>query len=407
MNNKKRLLILGLILSVLIILFIFFRISGIPLSLSDGRSDYQTSVVDRGEVFMAIEGIGVVEPESEVLLLSPSNSIIKKINKEPGSRVRQGEVIIELDDKPTLAEIEQINDQLEVKCNSLERSRLEGQMARIDLDYNVEVKKLKIASIKAQLADEEQLLSVGGISSAKLDETKQNLVLSEKDLDMVLKKNAIRLKQMKTEENGLNLQIEIQQKQLADKQELLGKLKMKAPSNGIILAIAGKEGEKVGNDKMLISMSDLSSFKIKGSIDEKYSDHIKTGNTVYVFPENEKLVGTIGNITPAVADNKIQFNVHLDTLSSSMLKPNQSVQLQVLTSVKNEVLRISANNDFKNNSKRTVYVLDSGKIISREVTFGMKGSEYQEVISGLNEGENVILSNAPIILQPKTEEKQQ
>ncbi|HET6555710.1 MAG TPA: HlyD family efflux transporter periplasmic adaptor subunit [Prolixibacteraceae bacterium] len=407
MKNKKGLLIAGLILSVLIILFIFFRINGSTLSFTPNNSNYQTSVVDRGEVFMSIEGIGVVEPESEVLLLSPSNSIIKKINKEPGSRVRQGEVIIELDDKPTLAEIEQITDQLEVKSNSLERSRLEGQMARIDLDYNVEVKKLKITSIKAQLADEEQLLSVGGISSAKLDETRQNLVLSEKDLDMVLKKNAIRLKQMKTEESGLNLQIEIQQKQLADKLELLSKMKMKAPSNGIILAIAGKEGEKVGNDKMLISMSDLSSFKIRGSIDEKYSEYIKTGNTVYVFPENEKLAGTIGNITPAVADNKIQFNVHLDTLSKSKLIPNQSVKLQVLMSVKNEVLRISASNDFKNNSKRKVYILDSGKIVSREVTFGMKGSEYQEVISGLNEGENVILSNAPVMLPNKTEEKQQ
>lgn len=407
MKNKKRLLIVSLILSVPIILFIFFRISGTTLPFTSDNSNYQTSVVDRGEVFMSIEGIGVVEPESEVLLLCPSNSIIKKINKEPGSRVKQGEVIIELDDKPTLAEIEQITDQLEVKSNSLERSRLEGQMARIDLDYNVEVKKLKIASIKAQLADEEQLLSVGGISSAKLDETKQNLVLSEKDLDMVLKKNAIRLKQMKTEESGLNLQIEIQQKQLADKLELLSKLKMKAPSNGIILTIAGKEGEKVGTDKMLISMSDLSSFKIRGSIDEKYSEYIKTGNTVYVFPENEKLVGTIGNITPAVADNKIQFNVHLDTLSNSKLIPNQSVKLQVLMSVKNEVLRISANNDFKDHSKRKVFILDSGKMIQREVTFGMKGSEYQEVISGLNEGENVILSNAPVILQQKTEETQQ
>lgn len=407
MKNKKRLLIAGLILSTLLILFVVLHLNGVPSFVNSDASKYQTSVVDRGQVFLSIEGIGVVEPENEVILLSPSNSIVKKINKEPGSRVKRGEVIIELDDKPTLGEISQINDQLEVKSNSLERSRLEGQMARIDLDYNVEVKKLRIASIKSQLANEEQLLSVGGISSAKLDETKQNLVLSEKDLDMVLKKNAIRLKQMKTEENGLNLQIEIQKKQLADKLEFLGKLKIKAPSDGIILAIAGKEGEKVGGDKMLVSLSDLTTFKIRGSIDEKYSDHIKTGNMVYVYPDSEKLIGTIGNITPAVADNKIQFNVHLDTLNNSKLIPNQSVKLQVLMSVKDEVLRISADNDFKTNSKRTVYILDSGKMIPRNVTFGMKGSDYQEVISGLNEGENVIISKSPAMVPKKDDEKQQ
>lgn len=406
MKNKKRLLLTGLILSVLLLLFIILQVNG-KFSFQPANSEnYQTSIVDRGEVFLSIEGIGVVEPENEVILLSPNNAIIKKIVKEPGSRVKQGEVIIELDEKPTLDEIEQINDQLEVKSNSLERSRLEGQMARIDLDYNVEVKKLRVASIKSQLADEEQLLSVGGISSAKLDETKQNLVLAQKDLDMVLKKNAIRLNQMRTEESGLLLQIDIQKKQLADKMEMLGKLKIKAPSDGIILAIAGKEGEKVGNDKMLITLSDLTTFKVRGMIDEKYSETIKTGNQVFVYQENEKINGTIGNITPSVADNKIQFNVHLDTINNTRLIPNQSVKLQILKSVKDQVLRIPANNDFKTNSKGTVFIVDSGKRTPKTVTFGLKGADYMEVISGLNEGDKVIIPHSPSLWRKKDQEKQ-
>ncbi len=404
MKNKKGLLITVLILSAFVLLFVLFRIIGMPSILISDSKKYQTSVVDRGQVVIPIEATGVVEPENEVIILSPSNSIIRKINKEPGSRANKGEVIIELDDKTTRDEIEQISDQLEVKSNSLERSRLEGQMARIDLDYNVEVKKLRIASIKAQLADEEQLLSVGGISSAKMDETKQNLVLAEKDLDVVLKKNTIRLKQMKTEENGLNLQIEIQKKQLADKIELLGKLNIKAPSAGIILSISGKEGEKVGNDKMLITISDLSTFKIKGLIDEKYSEYVKTGNSVFILLENEKLIGSIGNITPTVADNKIQFNVHLERSNNPKLIPNQTVQLQVLKSMKNEVLRISANNNFKVNAEQTVQVLDSGNVVTRTVFFGIKGADYQEVISGLSVGEKVILSDAPFSWKNKKNE---
>jgi HlyD family secretion protein len=395
MKNKKGLLTAVLVLSAILILYILFRIIGIPTFLTSDTKNYQTSVVDRGQVFIPLDAIGTVEPENEVIMLSPLTSIIRKINKEPGSRVKKGEVIIELDPEPTRQEIEQLTDQLEVKSNSLERSKLEGQMARIDLDFNVEVKKLKILSIKTQLASEEQLLSVGGISSAKIDETKQNLVLAEKDLNVVLKKNDIRLKQMKTEEIGLNLQIEIQKKQLAYKQEMLGKSDIKAPSDGIILSVAGKEGEKVGNDKMLITMSDLTTFKIKGMIDEKLSEQIKTGNPVFVISEKEKLPGTIGNITPTVSDNKIQFNVHLENSNNPKLIPNQTVKLMVLKSAKDSVLRISANNNFKANSEQTVYILDSGKVESRTVNFGIKGNEYLEVISGLNEGEKVILADSP------------
>ncbi len=404
MSNKKGLFIAVLILSAIVLLYILFRIIGIPSFLTSDSKNYQTSIVDRGQVFIPIEATGVVEPENEVILLSPNNSIIEKIYKEPGSRVKQGEVIIELDNKPTRDEIDQITDQLEVKSNSLERSRLEGQMARIDLDYNVEVKKLRITSIKAQLADEEQLLSVGGISSAKLDETKQNLVLAEKDLDMVLKKNAIRLKQMKTEENGLNLQIEIQKKQLADKIEMLGKLKIKAPSNGIILSVSGKEGEKVGGDKMLITMSDLTTFKIKGLIDEQFAEYVKTGNPVFALAENERMIGSIGNVTPTVSENKIQFNVHLEHSNNPKLIPNQSIQLQVLKSIKTEVLRITANNNFKADAEQTVFVLDSGNRVPRTVHFGMKGADYQEVISGLSEGEKVIISDSPFRMKTKKTE---
>jgi HlyD family secretion protein len=259
----------------------------------------------------------------------------------------------------------------------------------------VEVKKLRITSTKAQLADEEQLLSVGGISSAKLDETKQNLVLAEKDLDMVLKKNAIRLKQMKTEEIGLNLQIEIQKKQLEDKMEMLSKLHIKAPSDGIILSVSGKEGERFGTDKPLVVLSDLTTFKIKGIADEKQSDFVKTGNQVLVWADNVKLNGTIGNVTPTVADNKIQFNVHLENNNNSGLIPNQTVRLDVLKSVKREVLRVMAGNDFKPNSEQTIYILDSGKVVPRTVKFGLKGTDYIEVLSGLNEGDKVMVAKMP------------
>lgn len=394
MKYKKGLLIAVLASVLLIVFFVMYK-SGVFSGPDEQPDKLVTSVVDRGEVFIPLDASGVVEPENEVIILCPANSVIRKINKEPGSRVNKGELIVDLDDAQTLSEISQIKDQLDVKNNSLDRSRLDAQMTRIDLDYNVEVKKLKIASIKAQMADEEQLLSVGGISSAKIDETKQSLVLAQKDLDIVQEKNVIRLKQLKTEEAGLNLQIEIQEKQLAEKTDLLNKLKIVAPSDGIILSISGKAGEKVSGDKTLVTMSDLTSFKIRGSIDEKYSDYIKTGSPVFVLAGNEKLKGVIGNITPAVSDNKITFNVHPEHSSNPNLIPNQTVKLLVMKSLRDNVLRVSSSRNFRENSEQTIYVLDSGKVVERSVKFGMKGSDFQEVISGLNAGDRVVLSDAP------------
>jgi Multidrug resistance efflux pump len=393
MSNKKGLLIAVLSLSAVFLLVILIWI--VPSFSPSGSGKSSVAIVDRGLVYLSVDASGVVEPENEVLILSPVASVIKTIYKEPGSQVQKGEVIIDLDDEQTKNEISQIKDQLEVKSNSLERSRLDAQMTRIDLDYNVEVKKLKIASIKAQLADEEQLLTVGGISSAKIDETKQNLVLAQKDLDMLLKKNTIRLKQLKAEEEGLNLQIEIQKKQLIDKEEVLSKLKIKAPLDGIIMSILGKAGERVGNDKTLISLSDLTTFKIKGSIDEKNSEFVKTGNPVFIMVGGERLKGLIGNVTPSVSDNKLHFNVHLEKNDSPSLISNQNVKMKVLKSLKDNVLRVSSNKHFHENSEQAVYIIEGSSKVERLVHFGMKGTEYQEVISGLKEGEKIETSSFP------------
>ena len=112
------------------------------------------------------------------------------------------------------------------------------------MSYNEEVKKLKITSLKSQLADQEQLLEVGGISPARIEQTKQEITLAEKDLKTLNEKNSIRLKQLETEEQGLLLQIRMQEKDLKEKQGLLEKMSIKAPSSGIILVHFGTRRRK-------------------------------------------------------------------------------------------------------------------------------------------------------------------
>ena len=162
---------------------------------------------------------GVVAPGNEVVLLSPASSIITRIAKGAGSRVKAGEIILILDPKIIEENIESMEDQLEIKRNDLLKNHLNARSTTIDLDYNVEVKKLRIVSLKSELTDQEQLLEVGGISPAQFEKTKQELNLAEKELKMVLEKNSIRLQQLEAEEEGLKLEIEVQEKALEEKKK--------------------------------------------------------------------------------------------------------------------------------------------------------------------------------------------
>ncbi|MBK6281933.1 MAG: hypothetical protein IPF54_04025 [Draconibacterium sp.] len=199
-NKNLYIAVVVVILIITIGTVLYFSGALVPGAIKSGN--FETVTVDRGDVISTTQAAGIIESENEVILLSPATSIIKSILKEPGNHVQAGDVILQLQTEPVLDDIDKLKDQLEMKRNNLEKNQLNAQSTKLDLDYNEEVKRLKVVSLKAQLSDQEQLLEVGGISPARVEETKQEITLAEKDLAMLISKNSIRLKQLNAEDRG-------------------------------------------------------------------------------------------------------------------------------------------------------------------------------------------------------------
>jgi HlyD family secretion protein len=390
---KKKVLLIFLAIVVLIVAGILaFRNLPIFAPPSVSRSSFRTATVDYGTVTTFVEAEGVVEPESEVLLLSPASTKIEKILQAMGSRVDAYQTILRLDPEPIEEEISRLEDQIDVTRNALQKTRLDASSTRLDLDYQVEIKKLRIASLKSELADQKELLEVGGISPAKHEQTEQELTLAEKELEMIQSKNSIRLQQLQVEEKGLELQINIQEKELESSKEVLSKTSVRAPSSGIILSINGKEGEMVSKDKLLVRISDLSSFKILGSVDAGNAELVKTGNTVFALLDQEKLTGKIGRVYPEVQGNKISFDVFLEENNHPKLISNMNIRLQIVRSMKKGVLRLESGDWMSRGNEVGLYVVENNRLVRRQVELGMRGLDYVEISGGLHAGDQVIVS---------------
>lgn len=397
MSRRNLLLVSVIIIVFLIAGFVAFRNMAIFAPPTIDRSSFQTARVETGDVFTTIDAEGIVEPESEVLLLSPASTKIEKIVLAPGSRVKAYQTILRLDPGPLLEEIARMEDQIMVKRNNLQRTKLNARSTRMDLEYQVEMKKLRIASLNSELADQQQLLEVGGISPAKFEQTKQELTLAEKELEMIQSKNSIRLQQLVVEERGLELQIDIQEKELKAKKDNLSKTTVRAPSSGIILSINGKEGEMVGKDKLLVRISDLSSFKISASVADEHADHIKTGKTVFALVDREKLIGQIGMVYPEVEGNKIKFDVYLEESNHPKLLSNMNLQLLIVRRMKQDVLRLKQGEGIGRGRNIELYVKEGSKLEKRPVEVGLIGNDFIEIRNGLKAGEEVVITATPEI----------
>lgn len=361
---------------------------------------YSLETVDRGSVTLSIKASGIVESADEITLRSPERGILKKVYKNAGSKANKGELLLELDEKTVLDDIERTENQLTLKRNSLEKIRLNAQNTQLSLDRSETAKQQRINTIKSTLEAQEKMLAEGKIDESRVQRTRQELENAEAELQALVERNTIRIQQMDADERGMLLQIHNQEKTLQEKQQLLQKLKIKAPADGVILAINSNEGQRVESDATLLRMSDLSSFKVVGWINEKFSRYLKTGNLVHVAINNEILEGVVGEITPMVDDEMIHFNVYLKDKKHAGLKINQSVSIEVISRQHDNVIRVQKQAYFEKHNRHFLYVVNGKHAEKKEVIFGTIGNNWCEIVSGLNEGDQ-ILAGTPLTAESR------
>lgn len=109
----------------------------------------------------------------------------------------------------------------------------------------------------------------------------------------------------------------------------LGEAQVMAPRAATLTWINDQVGASVAQGSNLAILSDLSSFKVEGEIADSYADKITAGNRVNVVIGNEKLSGTVGNVTPSVNNGVIKFVVFLDDQSNTRLRSGLKVDVHV------------------------------------------------------------------------------
>ena len=167
-----------------------------------------------------------------------------------------------------------------------------------------------------------------------------------------------------------------------------------APSDGIILNIYKKPDEKVTSDELLIKMSNLSSFKIIGSLDEKKADIVAMGQQVIAVIEKDKVIdGRVGNIKPVIENNKIGFEVFLEKSDCDKLISNMKIDLLLVSEMKKNVMRIKKGPAFNGDKFQEVYLKNGDKAYLTQIETGMKGYKFMEIISGVDPGNELIISN--------------
>lgn len=325
---------------------------------------------------------GTVEPLRRVKLQALLPLKIKKVNLKEGDRVKEGDVIIKLDDAETKLRLE------------LQKAALTTAEFRLhDMEEQYRLTKDNYERTK-------KLYGEGFIPESRFDEVKGQLVSTERGL--AIAKNAI---------NEAKLGIRLTEEELE-------KTNIRAPFNGRISFLNATRGEMpsyIGTDTGIITSQNLSSaqdmkpfceiiddsvLKIKAPFDEVDATKIRLGQEARINSDTVPgivLKGKVIFVSPVVSktleqNRTVDVEVSINKADKERLSVGASVDAEIILHVEGDVRLIPTNSIIEKEGKKFVYSVENNIIRKKFIKTGISGWESTEILEGIKEGDRVITS---------------
>jgi HlyD family secretion protein len=358
------------------------------------HTEFYTAIAETGSIEASITASGTVLPEIEEIKTSPIQSRILRIYRNLGDKVAKGDSILSLDIRQVKSNLEKLKDELNVKKNNVDQLKIALEKTLIDLKAQFEIKKLQVENMETELEQEKYLIKIGGGTKEKMNKADLNLKISRLELNQINQTILNQEKSMQANLLGLNYEIKIQQNNVDELQEKLNQSTIKTDKDVVVTWINDQIGKNINTGDELVKLANLQSYLVTGSVSDMHAEKLHLGGEVIIrINEKTEIRGEIVNISPAITGNIIQFKVKLVHKNHPLLRPNLKVDVFVVTSFKENVVRVKNGPFYKGGAKQMVFIKKGNILIQKEIEFGESNFNYVEIKSGLKKGDEIVVSD--------------
>ena len=391
-KERKKMLIKYGVIGVAGIVCIALLISFMRSSVN--RKNLVFSEVDTGIIEVSVSASGKVVPAFEEIINSPINTRIVEVYRKGGDSVDVGTPILKLDLQSTETEYKKLLDEEQMKRYQLEQLKVNNNTYLSDLAMQVKISAMKLNRMEVELRNERYLDSLGSGTTDKVRQAELNFNTGKLELEQLRQQYANEKEVKAADLKVKELEFNIFAKSLAEMKRTLDDAQIRSPRKAILTYINNQVGAQVPQGTQVAVISDLSHFKVEGEIADTYGDRVAAGGRAIVKIGNEKLEGIVSSVTPLSKNGVISFTVQLVEDNNKRLRSGLKTDVYVMNAVKEDVMRIANASYYVGRGEYELFVQDSdNEIIKRKVQLGDSNFEYVEVVSGLQPGDKVVVSD--------------
>ncbi|HUX44567.1 MAG TPA: efflux RND transporter periplasmic adaptor subunit [Terracidiphilus sp.] len=395
-RKRKRIWIwVGIIVALLIVIS---AVAVARLARGTRIDPNRIAKVKRGDVARSVVATGKIQPITKVEVKSKASGIVERLYVDINNRVHKGQPLAQLDQQEILAQVAAQRAQLAAAEANVTSAR-----ANIAED-KVNASAPDLPMYKVTLDRNQQMAREGVVSQQALDNANRDYLAALNKRDVARAQIGVDNAKL------LQARAEVMQNQAGLKQleEQLSYTTIVAPMDGVILSRDVEIGDAVSSILVLGSTAtlvmtegDTSQVYVKGKVDEADIAHVYLGQPARIKVESFRgriFNGKVTKISPmgVEKDNVTTFEVRASIDNpGGELKANMTANAEILLGEHKNVLTVPENAVSYNNSKQTfVDVPDSSKkdgMRKVPVTIGLSNGSVVEIVSGLKEGDQVVL----------------
>jgi HlyD family secretion protein len=354
--------------------------------------------VTRGDVARSVVATGQIQPITKVEVKSKASGIVEKLFADINNRVSKGQPLAQLDQQEILAQVQ------------AQRAQLAAAQANVSTcQANIEQDKVNAAApdllmYRATLDRNLEMQKLGVVSRQALDDARKDYLaaLTRRDsYQAQIGVDAAKLRQARA-------QVLESQASLKQLEEQLGYTTIVAPMDGVILSRDVEIGDAVSSILVLGSTAtlvmtegDTTQVYVQGKVDEADIAHVYLGQSARIKVESFRdrfFYGKVTKIAPmgVQKDNVTTFEVRVSINNpGGELKANMTANAEIILSEHKNVLTVPESAVIYDSQKKAAVEIPDRKQKEGKrkvpVTVGLSNGSVTEILSGLKEGDQVIL----------------
>lgn len=390
-RQKRRRWLLGTVLLIALVGVVAVARSLLKPTIS--REELLLATVETGDVEAALTAAGTVIPGREAVITSPIQSTIRRVALAVGTRVQPGQTIVELDKDLAASSLAKLDDEQLRNQNKNSQLQLTLEGSLNDLRSQEQVQRVKVSSLQSALRDEQQLLKIGGGTPEAVRQAELNLAVARLEAERLARQIRTQQRSNAADVRELGYTVSMQQRSIKELADKLRQADISSQQPGVLTWVNDNLGSTVQAGDPLARVADLSSYRVRATISDAYADQLHEGDPVVLRANGTDLRGSISSISPAVDKGVVTFYAQLDDNHNTALRANLRADVFVITKSHRNTLRVKNGPFYHGGQEQAVFVQKDGRLTRRTVRLGDSNFDYVQVVSGLRDGEEVVVSD--------------